>query len=435
MRWLILVLAAIPAFAGWAWLVFVGTFNGWWREPLAPPGDAERFVASAAAFLDAHNRGNGAFRLIEAGQSAGEHFVSSGSPVDADTLFPVASVSKWVTAWGVLDRVEVGAIALDTPVSRYLTRWSLPASPFDNDGATVRRLLSHTAGLTDGLGYLGFAADEPLQSLEQSLTRAADAEPGVDGRVRVGVEPGSEWRYSGGGYALLQLVLEEVTGEPFADHLKRTVLEPLGMHRSSFDTPAHSADVATLYDTDGQPVAPRRFTASSAAGLYSTLDDLARFAAAHAPGPDGAPAGRGVLEPATVALLAKPHAEAFGTEIWGLGVILYGENGSGGHLIGHDGFNHPASTATVRVDPATGDAIVVLATGNPALTSRLGGEWVFWKTGRLDVATFYGSMRQIYLIVALGWAAIVLLVLVIGWRARRSRPADRSHRMAGDAVG
>src|SRR5690606_7394816 len=128
---------------------------------------------------------------------------------------------------------------------------------------------------------------------------AADAEPGADGRVWVGIEPGREWRYSGGGYALLQLVLEEVSGEALADHIGRTVLEPLGMRDSTFELPDGAANVATLYAADARPVAPRRFTASSAAGLYSSVDDLARVAAAHT----GTAPGGGVLEPDTVALL------------------------------------------------------------------------------------------------------------------------------------
>jgi CubicO group peptidase (beta-lactamase class C family) len=83
--------------------------------------------------------------------------------------------------------VEDGRLDLDTPVQTYLTRWSLPESEFGNDGVTVRRLLSHTAGLTDGLGYAGFAPGIEVQALTDSLTRAADASPGADGRVLVGV--------------------------------------------------------------------------------------------------------------------------------------------------------------------------------------------------------------------------------------------------------
>ena len=162
--------------------------------------------------IDAGLRGNAAFGLIEDGRLVAEHYASVGDPVDRDTLFQVASMGKWITAWGVMRLVEHGKLDLDTPVSRYLTRWSLPDSEFDNDGVTVRRLLSHTAGLTDGLGYMGFPPGQAVEPLEASLSHAADADPGTDGRTRVGVQPGSGFQYSGGGYTLLQLLIEEVSG-------------------------------------------------------------------------------------------------------------------------------------------------------------------------------------------------------------------------------
>jgi CubicO group peptidase (beta-lactamase class C family) len=72
----------------------------------------------------------------------------------------MASISKWVTSWGVMALVRQGRLGLDVPVSLYLTRWQLPPSEFDNDGVTVRRLFTHMAGLIDGLGYLGFAMQQ-----------------------------------------------------------------------------------------------------------------------------------------------------------------------------------------------------------------------------------------------------------------------------------
>lgn len=108
-------------------------------------------------------------------------------------------------------------------------------SEFDNNGVTVRRLLSHTAGLTDGLGYHGFPATARAQSLEDSLTYAADRMPDVDGHVRVGHAPGSRFQYSGGGFALLQLIIEEVTHDRFAHFMQQTVLGPVGMTRSTYD--------------------------------------------------------------------------------------------------------------------------------------------------------------------------------------------------------
>jgi hypothetical protein len=118
--------------------------------------------------------------------------------------------------------VQEGRLDLDAPVSTYLTRWALPESRFDNNKVTVRRLLSHTAGLTDGLGYAGFAPNATVPSLEESLKRP-DADPGVSGAIEVGYEPGAEWRYSGGGYAILQLLVEEVSGESFEGFMQRDV--------------------------------------------------------------------------------------------------------------------------------------------------------------------------------------------------------------------
>src|SRR5262249_13821726 len=158
-----------------------------------------------------------------------------------------------------------------------LTRWTLPQSAFDNDGVTVRRLLSHTAGLTDGLGYAGFEPGSPVQPLTESLTHAEDADPGKDGRVHVGLQPGSEWRYSGGGYTLLQLLVEELTGESFAAYMRRAVLDPLGMTRSTFVVDPVTPNVAIVYDTNGQPMAPLRFASLAASSLYTTAADMTRF--------------------------------------------------------------------------------------------------------------------------------------------------------------
>lgn len=424
MRWLILVLGAIPAFALWAWVVFVGTADGWWRAPLAPRGDTGAFMAAAAGILDEH-RGNAAFRLLSAGRVAGERYVSPDEPVGPDSRFQVASVSKWLTAWGVMRLVEAGRLELDAPVATYLTRWQFPEGRFGAEAVTIRRLLSHTAGLADGLGYEGFAPGEPVQALEDSLDRAADAVPGASGRVTVDEEPG-EWRYSGGGYALLQLVIEEVTGEAFEPYMQRAVLDPLGLGASSFALELAAPDVAPSYDTSGQIVPYRRFSAPAAAGLFTTAADLTRFLQAHLPGDGGELPGRGVLQPETLRSMREPHASAFGTEVWGLGHMLYAENGAGGYVIGHDGMNSPAVAATARLDPDSGDGIVLLTTGNPATVSRLGGEWVFWHTGRLDIGMFYGATGEMMLLIGIGWGVIVAVVVLLGWMATRGARARKA---------
>ena len=125
--------------------------------------------------------------------------------------------------------VQQGKLELDAPVDRYLTRWRLPPAPFDADGVTIRRLLSHTAGL-NSQDYSPIAT-RPLPSLEQSLSGESggvDARRGSDD-VRITMTPGAQRSYSNGGYTLLQLAIEEVTGEPFARYMQREVLDLLGM--------------------------------------------------------------------------------------------------------------------------------------------------------------------------------------------------------------
>ena len=421
---MVIVLALAAALAAWTATVAMGVLNGWGRTVLAARGDTRAFMRAASHKLDADARGNVAFALIDHGRVYGEHFVSHGRPVHRDTLFQVASLSKWITAWGVMSLVDAGRIDLDAPVSRYLTRWHLPPSAYGNDGVTVRRLLSHTAGLTDGLGYGGFAPGATPQTLEQSLTHASDASPGRDGAVHVGIEPGAEWRYSGGGYTLLQLIIEEVTGEAFNNYMQRAVLQPLGMTHSTFELPNDaSAEVADFFALDGTRATHYQFTAKAAASLYTSSADLTRFIQAHLPGPNGARPGRGVLRPATLIAMRQPHAARYGADIWGLGVILFapnnpsaannpsaGKNGTepDGYIIGHDGNNDPAINTAARFDPATGDGIVVLETGNKLLATELAGDWVFWQSGNVDLFDVLNAMPRALIVLGAGYLVIVI---------------------------
>jgi CubicO group peptidase (beta-lactamase class C family) len=219
-------------------------------------------------------------------------------PVTPETVFQVGSISKSVTAWGVLRLVDKGLLDLDAPVQRYLTRWHLPASSFDPDEITVRRLLNHSAGLSRH-GYPGLPPDVPLLSLEESLAA-----------LRIIAKPGAGYLYSGGGYTVLQLVIEEITGEAFATYMRREVLDPLGMTHSGFTWRDDLGPAAIGHNGWGRPQPTLLFTEKAAAGLFTTAADLARFAAATMPGAQGQPPGRGVLTPATVAEMLTPVALA-----------------------------------------------------------------------------------------------------------------------------
>lgn len=415
-------LATLALLVLWAIVVFFGTSEGWWKRTLAPRGDTVRFMNAATNLINSSNAGNAVFAVVEAGSVHGVHAVSVGEGVDVNTVFQTASLSKWITAWGVMALVQQGKLDLDAPVGTYLTRWALPESKFDNNKVTVRRLLSHTAGLTDGLGYAGFAPGAAVQSLEESLKRPADASPGASGTVKVGYEPGSEWRYSGGGYAILQLLIEEVSGESFEGFMQRIIFRPLGMVRSSYGwTPAEGSTLATFYDTDSKPSTHYRFSAVAATSLYTSVSDLTRFVQAHLPGKNGEPIGRGVLAPATIKEMWRPHASKYGEDIWGLGTILYASNNDGGFVVGHDGKNEPAINTAARLNPATGNGIVVLETGNPLLATQLAGEWVFWETDNVDLLAFMMAMPGMLRLIGVGSLVIVLAVPTLAWSIRRKR--------------
>jgi len=415
-------LATLALVILWAAGVFVGTSEGWWKQPLAPRRNTAQFMDAARQFLDSANAGNAVFAIVENGSVQGVHAVSVGEAVDVNTVFQTASLSKWITAWGVMALVEEGRLDLDAPVSTYLTRWTLPESNFDNNKVTVRRLLSHTAGLTDGLGYAGFEPGAAVQSLEESLKRPADVSPGASGIVEVGYEPGSEWRYSGGGYAILQLLIEEVSGESFEGFMQRVIFRPLGMVRSSYSwTPTDGSTLATFYDVDSKPSTHYRFSAVAATSLYASASDITRFVQAHLPGKHGEPIGRGVLAPATINEMWRPHASKFWEDIWGLGTILYASNNEGGFVVGHDGNNEPAINTAARLNPATGNGIVILETGKPLLATRLAGEWVFWETGNLDFLAFTIAMPGMLRLIGLGSLVILLAVPTIAWSIRRKR--------------
>ncbi|MEL7730498.1 serine hydrolase domain-containing protein [Citromicrobium bathyomarinum] len=414
-RYGLLILGALAVCVAWAALVFVTFSEGWLRSPLIEGDEPQAFVAAAKARAMADNRGNLAFVMLEDGQQVASFAMSKGDPVDGDALFQVASLGKWLTAWGVMALVEEGRIDLDAPVSTYLSRWQLPDSEFGADGVTVRRLLSHTAGLDDGLGYDGFAAKENRQTLEDSLTRARDASPGKTGLVRLGSKPGSQWQYSGGGYTLLQLVIEEVTGKSFAQYMERTVFDPLGMERTTFDHErALELGLAQNFRPDGTTEPFRWYTALAATSLFTTADDLARFLAAQGPGGQ-----QPVLSPDTQRLMATPHASQLGADVWGLGAMLYAPDNRGGFIIGHDGQNGPAINTAARIEPATGDGIVILSTGHGSLATELAGEWVFWKTGNVDNLDFAAGIPTMLTWLAIGLGVIVLLAIFIGLRMRR----------------
>jgi CubicO group peptidase (beta-lactamase class C family) len=393
-----------------------GTLFGWWRRPLAPSDDPRAFMQAAVHLINAGNRANTALILIEKGAVEAEYYSANADTIDRNTVFATASLSKWITAHSVMKLVEQGKLDLDRPVESYLTRWHLPAGAYSSRGVTARRLLSHTSGLTDGLGFGDYRRDEPLPTLEEALAapRASTGRPA--GLITVGIEPGTQFRYSGGGYLLLELLVEEISGEQFEKFVTREILQPLGMMRSGYADLSAIANSAKSYYADGRPAPIYRYASKAATGFTTSASDMVRLVLAHLQTVEGSPLAKKTLESMRAA-----EATSMGVDIWGLGTVLYAPTKNGGAIFGHDGTNEPAISATVRINPTTEDAIIVLATGSRALAPQLGAEWVFWQTGLPDILTIPTEIRRVMPLLGGGACGIVLLAFVPVWRKRRRR--------------
>lgn len=400
----------------WAAGLVGGTVFGWWRRPLAPSDDPRAFMRAAIPIVSAGNRANTALILIESGAIAAEYYSANADSIDRNTVFATASLSKWITAHAVMKLVEQGKLDLDRPVESYLTRWHFPAGSFSSRGVTARRLLSHTAGLTDGLGFGDYRSDEALPTLEEALTapRASTGRPAAP--ITVGIEPGTQFRYSGGGYLVLELLVEELSGEQFETFVKRELLQPLGMVRSGYADLSATTNSAKSYDADGRPAPIHRYASRAATGFATSASDMVRLVLLQLRAIEGSPLAKTTLESMRTA-----EATSMGVDIWGLGTILYAPTEHGGAVFGHDGANEPAISATVRINPKTDDAIIVLATGSKVLASQLGAEWVFWQTGLPDIFIIPAEIRRVVPVFGAGACAIVLLTFVPVWRRRRGR--------------
>jgi CubicO group peptidase (beta-lactamase class C family) len=205
---------------------------------------------------------------------------ASKAPVSDETLFQAASISKPVAAMVALHFVEKGVLDLDEDVNEKLHSWKVPENEFTRDEkVTLRRILSHTAGLTVS-GFRGYAEGEPVPNILQVLD---GKEPSNNDPIRVDIVPGSTYRYSGGGYTVLQLLIEDVTGRPLHELARELVFEPLGMDHSSFQKPLPEgllAKTSSGHLRDGSPMRGHWYldTGSTCCGLWTTPADLARFA-------------------------------------------------------------------------------------------------------------------------------------------------------------
>jgi CubicO group peptidase (beta-lactamase class C family) len=281
---------------------------------------------------------------------------SAGGP--ADRLFQAGSISKPVTAAAALELAARGRADLDGDVNQQLTSWRLPGSP----QVSLRQLLGHTAG-TGVPFFPGYrhGAEVPtlgqvLDGVPPSATPAVRADPARHGR----------FCYSGGGYAVIQQLITDITGLPFADAARSLVLEPLGMTRSTFDQPlpVYLRPAAARQDWHSYPEA-------AVAGLWTTPGDLARYACALQAALAGRPSP---IRPQVAAQLLTPHARLPAKGQWNLlplmGMRPPDSCGLGMFLHGDDRFSHIGGAASffsvLTASTTDGTGAVVMTAANPA---------------------------------------------------------------------
>jgi CubicO group peptidase (beta-lactamase class C family) len=248
-----------------------------------------------------------------------------GAAVSTETLFEAASIAKPVTALGVLKLVEDGKIDLDADVNRYLKRWKIPDNEFTvEQKVTVGEPLNHTSGIGTHNGEV-YDPRSPVPTLLELLE---GEKPARTPPVRVEAIPGTKFAYSNAGYLVLTLLIEDVGGEPFAAYMKRTVLDPIGMKHSTFDSPLPlewQRREATAYGADGKwPVPPSKFVEPNlgAGGLWSTPTDLAELLVEVQREYEGR--SHKVLHQQTMRRMVSPNQQIASPRRWGLGFEVGG---------------------------------------------------------------------------------------------------------------
>lgn len=258
----------------------------------------------------------------------------SGRAATPDTLFQAACLSKIATTVVVLRLVAQGVLALDRPVNEFLRSWQIPENEFTRvQPVTLRHLLSHAAATTvDGYGN-GFSRNMPLPTLVQLLDGKS---PAASSPVRVTAPVGRKFRYSSGGFAVVQLAIEDASGRGFAEVARELVLEPAGMASSTFERPLPAgleSRAATGHLVDGQPVGDgwRVMPEMASSGLWTTAGDFARLLIAIGGSANAEP---GALLPFDLA--AEMFRSQYGA-LPTLGAFVFGE-GEGRRIL-HNGSN------------------------------------------------------------------------------------------------
>ena len=314
------------------------------------------------------------------------------------------SISKPVTAWGVMRLVEQGLLDLDAPVQEYLHDWQLPETDYGQQAVTVRGLLSNTAGMPPGSIGEEYPPESEMPTLRENLAQEA----------RLIYEPGTAFLYSNPGFNLLELLVEDVTGREFAAYMEAEILIPLGMQEASYAwRESYQTSLPMGYEMDGTPVPPYVYPHKASGGLFANVEDLARFVRAEMIGAD-----QSVLDQESIHMLHNAQVEipglfGFVADAYGFGHFIE-TLPDGRKAVWHGGQGHGWMTHFHAV-PESGDGIVILTNSQrswPFLAEVL-TDWAQWSG--LGAVKF-GIITQ----ATTGLKALIVLIgLVSLWQAIR----------------
>jgi CubicO group peptidase (beta-lactamase class C family) len=289
--------------------------------------------------------------------------IASNRPITEDTVFRIASITKTFTAVAVLQLWEQGLVDLDAPANDYLRAYKLVPANGGRRPATIRHLLTHTAGIPEEQSPWHALRPDFGESfrLGQSLPPLAQY---YGGGLRLVAEPGSRFRYNDHGPATLGQLVEDVSGEPLDHYFREHIFEPLGMSDSDLlRSELVASRLATGYELrshGAKAVREREWVTAGATSIYSTPRDMARYLAMLLGG--GANEHGSVLKPATVASMFEPHFQP-DPRIAGLGLAFFRARLGDHPAVEHQG-TVPGFHSQIFLAPEDGVGVMAFTNGS-----------------------------------------------------------------------
>jgi CubicO group peptidase (beta-lactamase class C family) len=279
-------------------------------------------------------------------------------PATPHTIYSLASISKPITATGLMVLKERGRIDLDRPINEYLGEAKIAVRVGNPAEATVRRVANHTSGLP--LHYQFFYEDEPYRvpSRDETIRRYGNCV----------TAPGERFQYSNLGYGILDYVIARVSGRSYADFMREEVFLPLGLTHTSVDIgPGLEKHQAVRYGTDGLPIPFYNFDHPGGSAVYASAHDLVRFGMFHLKA--HLSDQKAILKDETMDEMQKATIETGNKSGYGVGWST-GESPGGHRSVAHGGGMGGVSTL-LQLYPAEKIAIVVLGNASSNLPGQV----------------------------------------------------------------